>query len=548
MLKFIIFITIFLLLSSTSLLVVFFVKNNFDLDKALKELKDIFLPNCCISKKAKEKISSSELSKIEENMEELEDCKEPIKGLPFDICIGDNLTEEDIVLRSKLMDILSKQKRTIIANGKERIQLPLEATLFLTKKLQPLVNENGEIYIIAERKTQEIELSPKEKLRQLVYKLADTGDIVYEEKDKLYQDLLTLLKLSKEETLKNEENSETLEKNKSLEDTNEEILDKEDTNIEKEVKSDNINTEELDNDIMLSSEEDLNALIKSEFENDKEDTENIENEEELDIFGDNELDLNELIKQEDFDLDDLETTEEEKSSLEEDIEENNITEENKEQDSEVQDKGEPQQSIKDLVEIPEQEEKNEKLDIEEFYKNKLSYISSQEPIEIKEDNLQEALEKLFENTRNRKAFFSNLAKTKPLIFSKNKEVVYVPQENIFLALSKLINGLEYKKIVDFFEKLDLKHKKEIGKILSEIFIEYLVDENQKGFKPQSFEENGAIYNAFCLKFQAKAFKDALGNDKFDFFSSFAYNNAISLSNERADFKNKLIPNVLETEI
>jgi len=138
-----------------------FKQNDFDLKKTLQAIKNKFFKKCKICQMFKNTKKTTETIKIktEEGEKEIEivkgdmeDCDAPL-GFPFDICFDPkNMTEEDKELREKLAEILRQRKQYIIDGGKKKLIIPLEATQFLTKNLNPLVNEYGEIIIIPKEK------------------------------------------------------------------------------------------------------------------------------------------------------------------------------------------------------------------------------------------------------------------------------------------------------------------------------------------------------------------------------------------------------------
>lgn len=169
-----------------------FYKNEYNLSKSLKFIK-IKLGKCCIKNKtALDKVIGSEVRKeIEDSMLKINSCDQPIEGLPLDLCITENLDETDIKLRGEVAEILSNRKNVVFDGGKNKRVVPLEATIFLTKAMNPLVNEEGEILIISE--TVKKDVGENQHLKKVSMFLKDyevknsMGELIYEDSDEIIQ-------------------------------------------------------------------------------------------------------------------------------------------------------------------------------------------------------------------------------------------------------------------------------------------------------------------------------------------------------------------------
>ena len=57
------------------------------------------------------------------------------------------MTKEELFIKQKVIKIVSKKNQKIVDGGKEKLVIPMESILFLTKNMNPLVSESGEINI-----------------------------------------------------------------------------------------------------------------------------------------------------------------------------------------------------------------------------------------------------------------------------------------------------------------------------------------------------------------------------------------------------------------
>ena len=214
MMNFIGILIIGLYLAFSAYFLYLFKQNDFDLKKTLQAIKNKFFKKCKICQMFKNTKKTTETIKIktEEGEKEIEivkgdmeDCDAPL-GFPFDICFDpENMTEEDKELREKLAEILRQRKQYIIDGGKKKLIIPLEATQFLTKNLNPLVNEYGEIIII-----------PKEKsiLEQLRHAVFTIKNLDIELTDEVEIELTKNLEILKKLELAHYEQLEKIQKTK----------------------------------------------------------------------------------------------------------------------------------------------------------------------------------------------------------------------------------------------------------------------------------------------------------------------------------------------
>lgn len=487
--KFYIFI-IFLYISISSYFLFRFFQNEKDIDKTIlkikKDLKKIF--KCCINKKKVEELSSKEVAEeLNEEIDKLNgDCKEPF-GIPLDVCLDGDLTKEELLIKEKVIKILNKTKLTKFDGGKDKIVVPMESVLFLTKNLNPLVTEDGDINIKITRVGSHSDI-PSEELEKLIIELKDGNSILYEDSSELLSSLSHLMKNKEYKDITKEKEIITVQ---AIEDVNAEAI--EEVNIEakeepiqKEVKVEikeepiekEIKTEPIEEKVEpKSTEEEIKITEYSPYNPYEEDT----------ALSDDMLNA----EMEDFNTNDI---------LNDALSELDLNDENEE----------------------------ESLTVESFYKN-LKYRTVNNAFFNFEDPVA-SISELFKNNFVHKALMSNLAKTQPLIFNGSKTVVYVDQNNILFAIAKMF-GMNSKEYIENFKKFSLEELKEINKKLEHILDLKLSDiTGGKEFGFYIVEDRKG--NKFYLQgfvFTTSSFKDGLGKE-LDYFRSFPYNSEYSIGN------------------
>lgn len=218
-----------------------FSKNEYNLRKTFNFFKKR-CKFCSMLKNIKKETDVIEINteegvkKIEVVKGDMEDCEAPL-GFPFDICFNpNNMREEDKELREKLIQILAQRKQYIIDGGKKKLIIPLEATQFLTKNLNPLVNEYGEIIIVPKEKTV---------LEQLKHAIFTIKNIDVDLEDKTETELVKNLELLKKlERVHNEKLEKIQEKKrKSRKDRKKEKIAKEQKEIQRDKNNETGNQE-----------------------------------------------------------------------------------------------------------------------------------------------------------------------------------------------------------------------------------------------------------------------------------------------------------------
>jgi hypothetical protein len=237
--------------------------NNFKFKGSFKIIKGHFkkIFKCCIDEKKIIKIVGEEkASKISKEFEEIENCAEPA-GFPLDVCLTGKFSKEEISIREKVLKTLSRKEAYVFDGGKNKLIIPLEATLFLSKNLNPLVTEDGEI-IVHIKETDEDE--------KLVIEVAGTDEVLYKDSDSL----IDFINTEGKEEVKEEGKEEVKEEVKKIdiEEVNFDLNKQEPKIIEKETIieiDENPFENDLDNLDDFSDEEsdaDINDLLMKELD------------------------------------------------------------------------------------------------------------------------------------------------------------------------------------------------------------------------------------------------------------------------------------------
>ncbi len=517
-------------------LIIFF-KNDSDLSKTLNYLKQNLL-QCCFKKdKLVSILGKEKADEIQLDMANFSDCKNPVgTGFPLDICMSEELVKEEIMIREKLLKLLKEKDSYVISDGKKKLVIPLEATLFLTKSLNPLVNERGEIQITAKHKP------VLDQIEKLILQLKESGELIYEDDAELFNSLKELLESAKnyKKTAFSYEDPE--EKNITYkEELISEKIEKSSTELMAidDSFNEDIQLEEPINFIKDSDEKDL-------FMKNNEDVRNND----ADIIDDSDDFSINLIDIEEQPEDDVQPKKQYVSSS---------TPFDDEEDYEIDFK-----SIEDEIDMELNDILSDSLDdfeeqstdnnnVKEFYLGLNFQTSANNHIDF--EHIKDSVKKVFSKTETIGSFFRNLAKTTPMSFSDNKEVVFVDQLNVYYAIAKLY-GMESKTYIDKLSKLKKDDIISLNEGISESLEMYLSD-LISGTKSSGLfiieNKSGQLFKSFGFCFQTNAFKTGLSHNEFDYFRSFPYDNdhKIKQAGGSKEFTNscpKLITDIKAVEI
>jgi len=474
---------------------VVFYKNDYKLEPTIKWFKKK-LGKCCIkNKKIIEKMDEESASKLMQVYEkDIEDCHNPA-NIKINVCIDEEvLSPEDAKLRARVGELLAQAKRTVYDGGTEKFVIPLEATVALTKRMKPLVTEDGEILVKIDTETIPSPKNSPETLLEMVKIELEKNEKGRE--NELLENLLSLEKIKSR-----------LEKKKEEDDKAITAIDSGSVETEKKGKSDTKTNDKNEIDHKKSRE---NATEEPLIEI----NENISSE-------NGSASLNGIS----FDLTDIDSLVEKAGSAFEEGESN---------DKEI--------ILEPPIEMPEETEENEAkgfVSKEEFYINHLSFSAQKEYSFDLDGNIEEDFDKVRKVVSEfYDLFVRNLAKTQPLVYTESKEAVWVPEPAIFSAFAHLY-GVDHSIAIDFLQKLSNKDKRRIMEAILSVFKENndTVEDSVKAIT--LITGSGSAYYTNALKIDLKAFAKGLKTEEFDYFRSFGYNTEMSIPDSKPKRANKL---------
>ena len=524
------------------------------------------------NKEQKEKLDNgNQESEEENNKKDVEEdvLIEPMDNIPIDVFFRpeNKMTKKEKEVKNQVEKIL--QTQYIIDGGKKKLVIPLESTQFLTKDLNPIVTEDGNINIsIKDRKF-------SEKLEYMQYEIRNEDviiDLTDEELEEMAEQIeiiqkIVNKKLSRAEKRKLKEKKKELvdsktEENNSIE-NNQEVenteQNKETENMKSINNTNNQNNEQkqektksIDSDyestskpIKHKSKSNLNFSIPSKLEEQNSNLQNNDSQEknaEVESKNDgknnnseqtNKKTNNDKAKSIDTFNDEANKTSVNKSN-------NNITSnESLDNQTEYNPADDIVNNAGDIVEKVSQnnvEKANEEIEgltnkkdfsninIQKFYKDILKVAESTEKPFIVSENIIKNLE-ILQKKENINKFLNNLAKTKNLIYTGNKEDLFADWKNIYLAFS-LLYGAEASNVLKLLMEAN---KTEINKSFTYLLSDEINNEhytNKEDFCSVLLEhkgDNSHKVRGYGSFFNLKSFKYAFDSEqKIDFFKSFPY--------------------------
>jgi len=483
---FILFISIWFI--GVSIFIYIFVKNDYDIEqtfatilrKKKKEISDtkteIEVTNIKKNKnKTKELIGIKDEEIIEENPinetqreeDENEDC-EKAGGLILNICDNNDYTEEEKILRAKILDKLKKNPTYFQEDGINKLIVPLEIMVFLNNDLNPLVSENGEIILSIEQ-TQN---------KSYIIKDKETNKEIFKSEEEQAEAIKELQSLAKEhgvplselkDTIKEKLNEKTEENKKSVESQNEKTIKEE---------SEKTKREEEKKEITKQKNEETEKIIEDIGD---------------DLIDEDLSDIEPTIKIEDIE----ETLGDELSEL---IEKEEKTEETIDKE----------QTIKDFLQKRKWQEGENMI--------------------VNWKEIKDVVINTFQNEVNLHAFLSNIIKQKPLITNDNKTAVFIDIKIINKAFAELYGAdseVLLKKLSRMPNKLSEMYQVGIELALSD-YISDLITENKR-MSTSYFTDGSKNFKGYGLWLKTDTFSLILNQEDFDFFRRYIYNDGLKMS-------------------
>jgi len=276
---FIVFLIIYFILIFAFLFI--FVKSDYDINKTMKiifrkkektenkvEVTDVRNRENTTKKIIGESCFDEEIEEdnleIEEKQEE--DC-DKAGGLILNICESKDYTEEEQLLRKRILEKLRKNPTYFEEDGINKLIVPLEVMVFLNNDLNPIVSENGEI-VLTLNTTENKDFIIKDKSK------ADTikNEVEEEYIDEIEDNTKTVEKTKIKEVKKEEIKKEEIKKEEIIEDIGDDLID--DLDDLGDTKIENIE------DSML---EDLDKMITEEESKENKKDNTIEEDEDISI-------------------------------------------------------------------------------------------------------------------------------------------------------------------------------------------------------------------------------------------------------------------------
>lgn len=500
------------------LLVIYFIlrffQNEYNLSATLvqvkKDLKKVF--RCCINKKKVEAVVGKEKTEeLSSNLEKLdEDCKEPF-GLPLDICMDGDFTKEELLIKEKILNILNQKNLVVKDGGKNKKVVPMECLVFLTKNMNPLVTEDGDITVKINRVQDDS--VPTEDLRKLVIALKDNDSILYQDDEEILNSMKRIIK-GKEISIPSSE----FTKEKTVVYEQKEVY--KDENLI-EVKETTLPKEEFlpkEESIPYKEVIEVKPPVYEKFE------ENIKQEISMDdVYVP--IDDNDELSDDDLN-DSLDSTFNINDALED--------------------------ALNQMDDIPDFEEPiREERDREQFYKD-IKYKSI-ENIFLNFDELKGSLGQILGKEEVINAIIKNLSKTQPLIYNSSKTVVYIDKNNFMFAIAQLF-GMNKKEYINNFKKLSSEQLTEFL-IQIENYFDLLLSDISGTKKCSYYLVEDENYQKFYIQgfvMPLDNFKKCFNRDDLDFFRSFPYNPNYKFikmaSSEEITGTARLIADITDVEI
>lgn len=552
--------------------------NSEELEKKVR--KDFsFIFKCCINKnKLKKHLDDKEIEKLEEDLEKIidadNDCMEPM-GIPLNICLNEDMTKEELFIKQKVIKIVSKKNQKIVDGGKEKLVIPMESILFLTKNMNPLVSESGEINI----KVSDIddinnraEDKAMKRIKQMVIEYKDGGEISTEDNE-LIEAINELIDKKINNNLSGESNY--ISKETFIPKTEKDVITEIPVHIIEETKE--ISHPTTENKVVNVAVKDTVDEVSSNqniedslAEKKKEEEEKVANPVPFIPDEVKDMDFEEVLDLSDYNpIDDLmeadllnhynqdDEHEEPINEIKQEVPTNDLIVKNKEIESIGNISNEFINFEDELASLSFDDEdmKEKETSSQEWY-SRIDFLSVKGIKLDYDDGFYDSLRILLSRDDVKGALARNIAKLKPLIMNENKELTLIDQRIMLYAIAKLF-GIDFQKHLENMKKLTIDDFKLLNKALDESFDLFISDlytenlSNHSTFFKLTNTKLGTKHFLIGIPLQTEYFKLGLGKE-YDNFRSFPFNNEYRIdgigSKEDSKTHTRLVPDFFGLEI
>lgn len=551
--------------------------NSEELGKRIR--KDFsFIFKCCINKnKLKKHLDDKEIEKLEEDLGKIvdadNDCMEPM-GIPLNVCLSEDMTKEELFIKQKVIGIVAKKNQKIIDGGKEKLVIPMESILFLTKNMNPLVSESGEINIkvsdIGDINSRAEDKAMK-RIKQMVIEYKDGGEISSEDAE-LVEAINELIEKKMNNNLSGESNY--IAKETFVPKAEKDIVTEIPVHIIEEskeishpvIESKVVDIAAKDTVDEVSSNKDIeDSPVEKKKEEDKvvnpvpfipDEVKDMEFEEVLDLSDYNPMDdLMETDLLNHYNQDD--EPEEPINEIKQEVPTNNQIVKNKEIKSIGNANNEFINFEDELASLSfDDEDINEKETSSQEWYSRIDFLSVKGIKLDYDDGFYDSLRVLLSRDDVKGALARNIAKLKPLIMNENKELILIDQRIMLYAIAKLF-GIDFQKHLENMKKLTIDDFKLLNKALDESFELFISDlytenlSNHSTFFKLTNTKLGTKHFLIGIPLQTEYFKLGLGKE-YDNFRSFPFNNEYRIdgigSKEDSNTHTRLVPDFFGLEI
>jgi len=440
----------------------------------------------CCKKKKKASVGVSE-----PEVAYTSDCSHPTETLQLNLCNLPDMSPDDKKLRDKVRGILRKKDSVVIDNsGTVQGVIPLEALVLLTRSMNPIVNEAGEIIVKTKRK------SLSEDLSAVQFFLESSEEPLSKKDQELLSNIGSLLQNDFKSSIVPNPKDKKVARSPKVETVSIEDLLESDASKAKEAKSE-ARAHKTRGDAPVKKEK-AEEVKEAPVENNEITLPSV------DVPEGFEPDNN--VDESSFDLDagimaELGGFDDDFPSVEPE----------KKIDAEVKVSDKPLGDI--LLEDAHKKGNKKKSKSLPISLQKSSALNLKDPSGIKDE-----LEKLIESSADKESLLFNLSLTNPIVYTQNKAAIFIPREAIFAATLSLL-GNKGAKMLSSASTMTTKSKTTFINAISDILAEEVSDIYGKaGFTTVQIKKGADVFKAGGLFLTMESFKGALG-DNYDNFRS-----------------------------